>query len=114
MATITGAKVRLQSTGKPVVADCFGNNAAILCPSCERRPILLIARPSHRGSSVLYLSVCEGCDAGIHIANDLNVEGDITQLYVALVQPGWKVARAGEGFALRRWLRLPFWFRRRR
>ncbi len=50
MATITSAAVVGQN-GNAVPADCFGNNAAILCPGCKSVPLLLIARPNQRGSN---------------------------------------------------------------
>ena len=49
MATITGATV-VDQQGSPIEADCHGNNAAILCPRCRARALLLIARPAQRGS----------------------------------------------------------------
>jgi len=48
VATITGAVVRVASSGQVVPADCFGNNAAVECPACLCYPVLLIARPKMR------------------------------------------------------------------
>jgi hypothetical protein len=49
MATITGAVVRVATSGQVVPADCFGNNAAVECPACLCYPVLLIARAKQRG-----------------------------------------------------------------
>ncbi len=61
MATITGATVTQHGTGAAVLADCFGNNAAIECPGCHKHPILLTARPNQRGSDDQHKVQCPGC-----------------------------------------------------
>lgn len=58
MAKITGATVRLKS-GDPVKADCYGNNAAIICPVCGKNPVLIIARPDQKGSCKQKPAVCD-------------------------------------------------------
>lgn len=71
MATISGATVTLQSTGGAVRADCFGNNAAVLCPGCSG-PILLIARPNQRGSDAQHPVPCPACTRATFIATQFD------------------------------------------
>lgn len=63
MARITDAKVKLKS-GKSVNADCFGNNVAIVCPSCKSNPVLLVALPNQKGSDRDHPAEC-GCGAEV-------------------------------------------------
>ncbi len=70
MATITDATVRAGEANELLPADCFGNNAAIQCPSCSSFPILLIARPDQRGSSPGNPGICRQCGCHVHITED--------------------------------------------
>jgi hypothetical protein len=72
--TITNAAVRIAETGQVLRADCFGNNAAIECPKCCAYPVLLIARPNQRGSSVANPGVCRHCGCRTYIVDDLAQE----------------------------------------
>ena len=71
MATITGAVVRVATSGQVVPADCFGNNAAVECPACLCYPVLLIARADQRGASSANPGKCRHCGARIHITDDV-------------------------------------------
>jgi len=85
VAVITGAVVQVAGTGEEVSSDCFGNNAAIECPSCHAHPVLLIARPHQRGSSSSKPAECRKCGARIYIAEDLGAGSmEIKILKIAL------------------------------
>lgn len=81
MARITDARVRLKS-GKEVTADCFGNNVAIVCPSCKSNPMLLVALPNQKGWDKDHPALC---DCGTMVWMQLNSESKtirvITLLY---------------------------------
>jgi len=50
----------VDSRGKKVDADPFGNNIAFACFCCKH-PVLAIAREHHRGNSKENPAVCKGC-----------------------------------------------------
>jgi hypothetical protein len=83
MTTITDAQVRVRDTGEVVCSDCFGNNAAIECPSCRSFPVLLIARPNQRGSSARNPGICRNCGTQVHIVDDLE-QGALQLVNVAV------------------------------
>lgn len=74
MARVTDAKIIFQSTGKVLRADCFGNNIAVECPNCSSHPVLLIARPSQRGSSKDNPGLCRNCKKSFYIIEKLNTQ----------------------------------------
>ena len=82
MAIITGAVVLVQESGQELRSECFGNNAAIECPSCLKYPVILIARRYQRGSSARNPGICRNCGCGIYITADLS-HGPLTVLTVA-------------------------------
>lgn len=71
---LTGATVTCR--GEWVAADCHGNNAAVGCPACGQRPILLVARPSQRGSDSGHAATCHGCNARVWIATPVTDGGE--------------------------------------
>lgn len=74
MPSITDAVVRMAGSGQVLRSDCFGNNAAVECPKCLNYPVLVIARPTQRGSSAANPGRCRRCGCGIYIVDDLNVD----------------------------------------
>ena len=78
MVKISHSKIKTKS-GEVVIADCWGNNAAMLCPVCKKNPILLIARPNQRGSEKSKASVCD-CGAKIWMDPPADSYGDETEI----------------------------------
>jgi hypothetical protein len=74
MTKITDAVVRLIGTGQVLRSDCYGNNAAVECPSCLSYPVLIIARPDQRGSSAIKPGRCRRCGCGVFIVDDLTAD----------------------------------------
>jgi hypothetical protein len=85
MAKVTDAQVRVESTGRSVRSDCFGNNAAIECPCCRAYPILLIARPYQRGSSPKNPACCRSCGCRVHIVDEVGTRVRLPVLTIALI-----------------------------
>lgn len=64
MVKITGATVVLRS-GTPINGDCYGNNAAIICPKCNEHPVLISTGPvGSKGNDKSNPSTCY-CGASI-------------------------------------------------
>ncbi len=86
MATITDAAVRSVQTGQTLKADCFGNNAAVVCLLCKSQPVLLIARPNQRGNSPENPGVCRQCGCRIYIVDEVN-PGVLQTVNVQILDP---------------------------
>lgn len=84
MAIVTGAEVWLHDD-QQLIADCFGNNVAVLCPQCKKAPVLLIARKHHRGSADENPAKCVGCEAAMYITDKLPPGTKLRVIHVALV-----------------------------
>jgi len=80
MTRVTGAKVKLEN-GKQVEADAFGNNIAILCPNCNKQPILLIAIKHQKGSDINNPATCCGCGKSYSIISNLSAN-ELTELII--------------------------------
>lgn len=86
MAKITDSNVHVAETGQTVLADCSGNNAAVVCPSCVAYPVLLIALPGQQGSPQKP-ALCRHCGARMPITDDVAPGRELTVLNLAIQRP---------------------------
>ncbi len=67
----------MDSEGRRIPADAFGNNVAFCCWKCGH-PILAIARDDQRGSDEKHPAKCRGCGKSYF----LDVRGEAEKLYI--------------------------------
>lgn len=82
MAKITDAVVTLD--GHPIAADCRGNNAAILCPRCNKRPLLLTAMPNHQGSDQEHPVKCPDCHTAVWMTSSVRPGTEVSVVTIAI------------------------------
>lgn len=80
MAIVTDARVFYRKS--EILADCWGNNVAILCPVCGVHPVLLIARTHQKGSASDSPRHCRNCRAAVFIKNDIPRRGKFSELTI--------------------------------